>query len=444
MRRRDLLLTAFAPAGTRLNLRDAAAVHTRIAEKHARGQKIWGRIGGSAAEHESAAALAGQLKPFLSEAGLESFSFEAHRALDWEIRCGGKLLETAMPAPFEARFPEQVPATVFVTADPDSENWSTVAGKWAFVRSPATTSTAFNIVREKLLYQRAVKHGAAGLLFVIQTPRSSRWRSVVPVDKPYALKDERYPGGLRPIPCFSVDAIDGDTLAASAGATISARIRYHESRKYEGRNVVGVLKGSGEHGTGILCHLDSFFTGACDNASGIAAMAGLAQSLSRLPARVRKTDFHFLGLSAHHDEAAGMRDWVSRDPARFARIRHLFLLEHVDALDIEEGRRAGWPMPLNNNRTAYLGAEGWPEVRKLLPALVRQSGVMSVTPEMQNACIADLFVTCGQAKSFCLMNTPPYYHTGHDTLDKISDAGIWNAVEFHRLLLRGLGLIGDG
>jgi hypothetical protein len=132
---------------------------------------------------------------------------------------------------------------------------------------------------------------------------------------------------------------------------------------------------------------------------------------------------------------------VSRDQARFARIRHLFLLEHVDALDIEEGRRAGWPMPLNNNRTAYLGPEGWPEVGALLPALASKSGVMSVAPKMQNACIADLFVTCGQVKSFCLMNAPPYYHTDHDRLDKISEAGIWNAVEFHRLLLEGLNLI---
>lgn len=441
MRRRDLLLTAFIPPEQRLNLREVAAVHTRIAEKHARGHKIWGRIGGSAAEHESAAALAGQLKPFLSDVRLESFSFEAHRAADWEVRCGDKLLETAMPAPFEARFPEPVSAKPFVIADPDQEDWSYTAGKWAYVRSPATTSTAFNIVRERLLYQRAVKHGAAGLLFAIPTPRSSRWKSVVPVDKPYALKDERYPGGLRPIPCFSVDAQDGDVVSAARGASLSARIRYHASRRHEGRNVVGLLKGSGDHAAGILCHIDSFFAGACDNASGIAAMAGLAQSLSRLPPSQRKVDFYFLGLSAHHDEAAGMRDWVSRDQARFARIRHLFLLEHVDALDIEEGRRAGWPMPLNNNRTAYLGPEGWPEVGALLPALASKSGVMSVAPKMQNACIADLFVTCGQVKSFCLMNAPPYYHTDHDRLDKISEAGIWNAVEFHRLLLEGLNLI---
>jgi len=136
-----------------------------------------------------------------------------------------------------------------------------------------------------------------------------------------------------------------------------------------------------------------------------------------------------------------MRDWVARDPARFARTGQLFLLEHVDALDSEEGRAAGWPMPLNNNRTAYLGSDGWPEVRGLLPELAVNSGVMTVTPKMQDACIADLFVTCGQVKSFCLMNTPPFYHTDHDTLDKISDHGIRHAVNFHLTLLQRLKLI---
>ena len=211
--------------------------------------------------------------------------------------------------------------------------------------------------------------------------------------------------------------------------------------RHEGRNVVGYLPGSGGFSAGIMCHIDSFFTGACDNASGIAAMVGLAAALSRLPAQARKPDIHFLGLSAHHDEAAGMRDWVARDAGRFARIRHLFLLEHDDALDSDEGLAAGWRMPPNNNRIAFLGSKGWPKVRALLPDLAAKSGVMTVAPQMQDACIADLFVTCGKVKSVCLMNTPPFYHTDHDTVDRISDRGIRNAVDFHMMLLNRLNLI---
>ena len=99
-------------------------------------------------------------------------------------------------------------------------------------------------------------------------------------------------------------------------------------------------------------------------------------------------------------------------------------------------------MPLNNNRTAYFGSGGWPEVRTLVPTLVRETGLMTAPPVMQDACIADLFVTCDRVKGFCLMNSPPYYHTDHDTLDKISAEGIGNAVRFHMRLLEGLRLIG--
>jgi hypothetical protein len=170
-------------------------------------------------------------------------------------------------------------------------------------------------------------------------------------------------------------------------------------------------------------------------------MVGLARELSRLPRNAPRPDFWFLGISAHHDAAAGTRDWVGRDGARFARVRQLFLLEHVDALDAPEGRVAGWAMPLNNGRTAYFGDGGWPEARALVPGLVRESGVMTASPQMSDSCIADLFVTCGRVQSFCLMNAPPYYHTDHDTLDKISAQGIENAVRFHMRLLDGLKVI---
>ena len=432
VRRREFLLAAAAQAAPG-DLREIARSHVEIAAKHRGRARIWGRIGGSEAEHASAAALVEQLRKYLPQAALEPFSFQAHRALDWEVTLDGRRLETAMPAPFEARFPDGKVQAPLAAADPDQPDWNGVRGKWAFVRA-RTVSTAQNVVREKLLYQRAVEHGAAGLLFSLATPKTGRWRSVVPVDKAYAVKDTRYPDGRRPIPCFSVDAVDGGI----GGGVVSAAIRYSADR-HEGRSAVGFLPGSADYAIGVMCHIDSFFGGACDNASGIAAMVGLARELARVK---RRPDIWFMGLSAHHDQAAGMRAWVARDRRRFERIRHLFLLEHVDALDSEEGRGAGWPAPLNNQRTAFLGDGGWPEVRALLPALVRESGVMTVTPAMQDACIADLFVTCGGPKSFCLMNAPPYYHTDHDTLDKIGERGIRNAVRFHMLLLERLRLAG--
>jgi hypothetical protein len=96
---------------------------------------------------------------------------------------------------------------------------------------------------------------------------------------------------------------------------------------------------------------------------------------------------------------------------------------------------------LNDQRVAYLGPDGWPEVRAALGKLVRASGVMSRDPETQHSCIADLYVNCGKVKAFCLMNAPPIYHTNHDTLEWISGEGIGRAVDFHMRLLTEMGAI---
>jgi hypothetical protein len=86
-----------------------------------------------------------------------------------------------------------------------------------------------------------------------------------------------------------------------------------------------------------------------------------------------------------------------------------------------------------------LGARGWPDLRRVLPQLVRETKVVTRDPEMRDACISDLLVTCDQTKSFSLLNAPPFYHTDHDTLDKISRSGMDRAVEFHMRVLQAIG-----
>lgn len=404
-----------------------AAAHVKLAEAGRVKTQLWGRIAGSVEEHASARLLARQLRPYVQSVKLESFSFDAHRPRRWEVRLSGRTLPSAMPAPFDARFPEDVAQAPVLRVSPD-QDWSVARGKWAFLESGTQGSAASTLVREKLLYNRAVDAGAAGLLFSLPTPHGL-WRSIVPVDKAYALKDDRHPDGRRPLPCFSLDADDG--AAIRDGAIVYSSIRYEPELRHQAFNTVGFLPGGGETGVAIFSHLDSFFSGANDDATGIAATVGIAHRLSRLPRAARKADFYFVGLSAHHDGAAGMRAFLAAAPSRFARLRQLILLEHLDAVDSE----------LNNQRMAFLGAKGWPEVRAALATLVKQSGVMTIDPPMQDACIADLLVTCGQVNSFCLIAAPPFYHTDHDTLDKIGRTGIEAAVDFHMRLLQITGAI---
>lgn len=427
-----------ALANAKTDLFETAAAHVRLTEKHRDASALWGRIAGNPAEKLSAELLVRQLKAHVDRVSIEKFSFEAWRSKSWGVRAGSAVIPSAMPAPFDARFADGEVAAPLVVGGVE-EDWKQHRGKWIFLPVQKGRYAFASIVREKLLYQRAVEAGAAGLMFALDTPRDSTWRYTVPVDKPYAETDSRYPGGRRPIPCFSVDSLDADRVAHET--SLASQVDYLAQRRWAAHNVVAYSRGQGKRTVAIFNHIDSFFAGACDNASGIAVLVGLAEQLAAIPRHRRVADIYLMGISAHHDSAAGFRDFLARDLDRAARISELILLEHLDAVDTPEGRAAGWPMPLNDQRVAYLGSGGWPEIRQALPALVHESKLMTTAPAMRDACIADLFVTCGKKRSFCLMNAPPFYHSDHDTLDKISGPGMQRAVDFHMKLLRVMGAI---
>jgi hypothetical protein len=347
-----------------------------------------------------------------------------------------------MPTPFHARFPDGTVRAPLAIVAGDSD-WEAVRGKWALTRATLQGSPARNSIREGNLYKRAVDAGAAGFIFSLPM-KPGRWKAVVPIDKAfYAVPDETYPEGRRPIPCFCVDASDGEFLerAASEMRMVAASIEYEPGTAREGLNVVSCLPGTHKFGVALFCHLDGFFSGANDNASGLATTVGLAHRLSRLPLEKRLADVFFVALSAHHDGAEGMRAFADLDHKRFANLTQAILVEHTDAQGGSEGKASGWPVRLNDLRQAYLGSKGWPEIRAALPALVKESGVMSVTPQAVDSCIGDLLVVCDRQNSFSLMQAPPYYHTDHDTLDKISNAGLEAAVDFHMRLLEVTGAL---
>jgi peptidase M28-like protein len=419
-----------------------AAEHVRIAEADRGRSALWRRLGGSVAEHTSARLFEKQIRPYLRSSKLEPFNFTAHRPTNWSFAIGAPTeMISAMPTPFDARFPDgEVRAPLLLVAD-DSQ-WNAVRGKWAFVRATVQGSSARNSIRDGNLYKRAVEAGAAGLIFSLPM-KPGRWRAVVPVDKAYALRDEAYPDKRRPVPCFCVDAQDGELLerAAAAAKVVSAQVSYESKVDREGASVVGYLPGKGQLDVVFFNHLDSFVSGANDDASGLATTVGLAHRLSRLPLEKRRADFFFVALSAHHDGAEGMRAFADQYPNIFYNATQAILIEHTDAQGGREAKAAGWPARLNDLRQAYLGGKGWPEVRAALPKLVKETGVMSITPPMVDACIGDLLAICDQTKSFCLIQAPPYYHTDHDTLDKISRAGLEASVDFHMRLLEVTGAL---
>ncbi len=432
-------LSAEAP-----DLLEIARSHVRIAEATRGYKPLWGRLGGSEAERTSSRLFAKQLKPYVDKVELETFVFSAFRPSRWWIRRPGQSewLIRAMPTPFDARFPEEeVRAPIHLISN-ESE-WKDARGKVAFLEAAMEGSVYRNSVREGNLYRRAVESGAAGLIFSLPL-KPGRWRAVAPIDRAYAVRDDAYPDKRRPIPCFVVDAFEGAYLLALRGKQIELAVEYEPRTQHEALNVVGYLPGLQRSRVVIFNHLDSFFSGANDNASGIATTLGLARRIAMLPPDKRLADFYFVGLAAHHDGGEGMRAFRSRDPQRYSSLTQAILIEHTDALGGNEAKAAGWPESFNDQRQAYLGSKGWPEIKAALAELVKRSRVMTAGPQMTDACIGDLLVICGELPSFCLIQGPPYYHTDHDTIDKISRAGMEAAVDFHMRLLEVMGALAKG
>ena len=422
------------------DLLEIAKNHVLLAEAtRSRGQ-LWGRLGGSDAERASARLFAKQLSPYLVDVELEPFTFSAFRPARWSLSVqGAGDLASAMPTPFDARFTDGVVrAPVYkITGETD---WKGARGRFAFVEATMQASVYRNSVRDGNLYKRAVEAGAVGLIFSLPM-KPGRWRAVAPIDKAFAVRDEAYPDKRRPISCFVIDAADGALLAAARNATVEARVEYETRTQREAFNVVGVLSGLQRSRVVMFNHLDSFFSGANDNASGIATTVGLAQRIAMLPVEKRLADFIFVGLGAHHDGGEGMRAFRARDAKRYASLTQAILIEHTDALGGKEAQAAGWPESFNDQRQAYLGSKGWPELKSALGDMVSRSHVMTTAPQTADACIGDLLVICGELPSFCLIQGPPYYHTDHDTIDKISRAGIEASVDFHFRLLEVIGAI---
>lgn len=422
------------------DLLEVAKRHVQLAEATRSHSQLWGRLGGSEAERASARLFAKQLKPYARSVEVEPFTFSAYRPIRWSLRLHGSTeLSSAVPTPFDARFPDSAVRAPLHLISTESD-WKEVRGRFAFVEATMQASVYRNSVREGNLYKRAVGAGAAGLVFSLPM-KPGRWRAVAPIDKAYAVRDETYPDKRRPMPCFVVDAVDGGLLASARSAQVDARIEYEPRTQHEALNVVGYLPGLHRSRVVIFNHLDSFFSGANDNASGIATTIGLARRIAMLPSDKRPADFYFVGLAAHHDGGEGMRAFRARDPKRYASLTQAILVEHTDALGGNEAKAAGWPRTFNDQRQAYLGSKGWPEIKAALSELVKRSRVMTADPQMTDGCIGDLLVICGELPSFCLIQGPPYYHTDHDTIDKISRAGLEAAVDFHLRLLEVIGAL---
>ena len=286
-------------------------------------------------------------------------------------------------------------------------------------------------------YWRAVEHGAVGWIGIF-------------ADRPYADGGKKfqaigsgYDGTVGPIPALWIDKDDGDHLRELiADNTVEADLLLNSSVTPSVEyNVIGMLPGRSDDVILIGAHYDSVFDGATDNAVGVGILLAAAKHLASLPEVSRDSTWVFLCQAGH--EAAGMigaRSFIDHHKDDIMENLVIYLnIDHLTAIEtdpVQVGEHAG-VMALT-----LCAVPDHPIFIDIITAAVIRylpTRVM-VAPDWN-----PIFGTPSEpvwkqlGYRVCdFISGPSYYHTTHDTLDKIDRDLLVPSVSFYVDVVRKL------
>lgn len=251
-----------------------------------------------------------------------------------------------------------------------------------------------------------------------------------------------------PIPAFQLGARDLATMRRAAHnggrATWNLDATHVDGQTHD---VIGMLPGSGEMGGKIMvcAHYDGWFSGALDNATGVAGLIGLAEHFASLPRQERPRDMIFLGVTGHDAgyPHGGVAHWLSQNEEQVADLDLFMNLDHLAAAGEEHISGTGIidmlglsvERPGDEERALFTTVH--PALaRTFVPHLLKNGLILTVvlpTVPTVNA-NGDLEGAMGERGVPCVNLTmaTPHYHTELDTPDRVPPAQLSRAVIAHR------------
>lgn len=286
-------------------------------------------------------------------------------------------------------------------------------------------------------YHRAAELGAVAMFVTSDAPDN--------LIRPTSSSQNRLDDN--PIPAFQLGARDLARLrrAARNGGSVAWRLEaYHKDDIT--RDVIGRLPGSGElEGSILVCaHYDAWFTGALDNATGVAGLIGLAEHFGSLPREARPRDMIFLGVTGHDAgyPHGGLTHWVSANQDRIPGIELFMNLDHLAAHGEEHIGGAGILDMLGltierpgDEERALFTTQHPALLRTFLPYLLRYGLLAVPLPTVpQVTANGDLEGMMGElgVPSVNLTMATPHYHTIEDTPERIPAEQLSRSVLAHR------------
>ena len=390
------------------------------------GNTLWGRISGSPYERMAAEYVRDQFTGYgLSDVRIEDFSRAPQDwPLSWQVTLLGDdsygpqtrdyEFKLAFPASDSGSTPEQgIDAElVYVGLGTEADlGGRELRGKIAVVHALMQPSAFANSAVG--VAKRLAKRGAVAVITVMDVPAPVQFM-------PYGV-------GSLEIPCLTLNGDDGRFLEeviglSSAGRKARMRIKLQiDSRKgWVAQNVLGVIPGRSDEVVMLTAHLDAFFYGANDNASGLAVMLALARHYARKDAPPPQRTLVFVATSGHHvhDDAgsysAGVADLIARHRQGFlARTLLVYNAEHIGARRTEVQRdliTGGNLVVTTNQENPFLisVSNRNPQLIGLLKTAIGRYGIPAIT----------------QTNHFPFGDPSPFFFAGIPVVNLIS-SGTW-------------------
>jgi hypothetical protein len=229
---------------------------------------------------------------------------------------------------------------------------------------------------------------------------------------------------------FNLGFADGKVLRDLLGEGQSVRVKYRlDSEMRPGLKtaaVLGTLPGRTDENIYVIAHIDGFFQGALDNASGVAVMMGLLEHYAKIPQAQRRRTITFLGSAGHHSNSGGAGgpglDWLHEDgKAMFPKTALMINLEHSSAM-----RTKYWGQKLRPT-TAVSPMRWWVWGSKQLLDITLKSYTrfnVGITADMDPGASGEMGSIARNAPSIQVISSPEVKHAEDDTPEWVPAAGL--------------------
>jgi hypothetical protein len=296
--------------------------------------------------------------------------------------------------------------------------------------------------------------GAAGVIIIFDYPGNLQNMA------PYSAES-------RTSPTFTLGGDDGDFLEeviASAGIEKPPRVRMElelsTQREWLIRNVYGLIPGrSSDEYIVAIAHLDAFFDGAIDNASGLAALLAWARHFAQREEPPGRSIL-LVATAGHHSGSPGTERLINQHRDILDKAVLVLNCEHLASRVISRysnfratiGRR-GEPsaarsaaaeglMPVNTENPRTVSVSTWtPFLVGLMRDAINRYGLV-VSMLTDNRLLGDSYpfgLHAGDVPVVNFIEGNYWYHTTADTVDAVSPEGMERAVRAFTYIIDRVG-----